>query len=440
MISRTQIAEVFHKKEITTTEMRNKVDDWYNMYLSKQVPSGEDDHLRLPYTVVNKLYKAIFAEYEAESDNEVVQAILDALNEHKKRAMQQSLIAGEAWLKPYFEGDKIRFNVVTRDNVVVFGRNSENKVTDVATCEEEEARGSYYKLLERRWIEDGKLNIDTRLYASDDRDSLGHRVPLYSLDKYANIEDLNVIPIDHIGLIAVTCPAENCVDGSDEAVSVYAAAEQMIHSANENEHQLKVEFEHGESKVFVSSDILKGGKIQDDIFTALDDDPENVGIDKYSPALRETSYLVRKNSYLRDVETLIGIKHGILSDVDEQAKTATEITSSAGDYSLSVIDFQEAFEKAVREAVDITLQLAGIYGVARADVKPEDIVIAWGNGVLYDRDKTKAEYINLAAAGLIKPEIAVAFFFDIKWKDESDLEKVRTDYMPAIQQLTDPNA
>ena len=43
------------------------------------------------------------------------------------------------------------------------------------------------------------------------------------------------------------------------------------------------------------------------------------------------------------IENLLGIKRGILSDAEAVSKTATEINSSAGDYSLSIMDFQHLY-------------------------------------------------------------------------------------------------
>ena len=53
-----------------------------------------------------------------------------------------------------------------------------------------------------------------------------------------------------IGLVGLKVPLENCVDGSADPVSVYAAAAGLIHNINRNERQLDREFDHGESRVF----------------------------------------------------------------------------------------------------------------------------------------------------------------------------------------------
>jgi hypothetical protein len=37
--------------------------------------------------------------------------------------------------------------------------------------------------------------------------------------------------------------------------------------------------------------------------------------------------------------------------------------------------------------------------------------------------------------GMIKPEIAVAWYFELPCKTKSDIEKIRQNYMPELEQL-----
>lgn len=432
-------AELFHAKDITTDTMRLAINDWYDLYYSTNISPDEDNSQRLPTAVVSKLYKAIFSEYTAESNNEFANNILQAMGDKKKKAMQQALIGGQCFLKPLIFGESLKYSVISRDNVIILGRDDENRVIDIGMEEDTEIDGRYYTLLERRTAGD-KLTIESRLYVSDSRENIGRRIPLQSLAKYEMLQDLIELPVKGIGLIPLTCPAENCIDGSDDPVSVYAAAVGLIHNINHNEYQLNGEFEKGESRIFGSSDLIardsRGrARLVDDLFVGLDDDPSETGFHIFSPVLREESFLSRKKEYLRNIESLIGLKRGILSDVEAQERTAKEITSSEGDYNLTIIDFQQAWEAALKEACEVTAQLYAAYRLGNNTVNPDDLVINWGNGVLYDRDKTLSEYLTLVSAGLLKPEIATAYYFNIPWKTPADLEKVREEYMPQLAAL-----
>lgn len=90
-------------------------------------------------------------------------------------------------------------------------------------------------------------------------------------------------------------------------------------------------------RVVASADILRthNGKksLTDDVFVGLDGNEQSIGITPFAPTLRNESYEARRQTYLKAIENLLGIKRGILSDAEAVSKTATEINSSAGDYS-----------------------------------------------------------------------------------------------------------
>ncbi|MFR1051497.1 MAG: hypothetical protein ACLSE7_07180 [Lachnospirales bacterium] len=444
--------QAFNAKDITSGDMRKAIQDWYGLYYNMEPTDQEDPCQRIPVAVVNKLTKTVFSEYSAAPAKDAGKAdwcskILGGLERRRKQAMQQALIGGECFLKPLLSKTGAEFSVINRQNYLVLGRSETGAVTDVGTLEQTETGGKFYTLLERRTVDaGGYLTIENKLYCSNDRSTLGGQVPLETLPQYAALEPSYTFqtPLFSLGLIPVRCPAENCVDGSDDAVSVYAAAVGLIHNINRNEAQINGEFERGKSRIFVDETILvdrDGHKaLADDVFVGAPSDYQNGGgIAIFSPAFREQSFLARKQEYLRNVETLIGLKRGILSEVEAAERTATEITSSAGDYNLSIIDFQQMWEAAVRETVRVCDLLGRMYKLCdSAAVDPEqDVAISFGNGILYDEDKTWAQYTALVASGMLKPEIAVAWYFDLPFPETpEDLMKIRERYMPEIESLT----
>ena len=171
----------------------------------------------------------------------------------------------------------------------------------------------------------------------------------------------------------------------------------------------------------------------DHVFTGLDEDSETIGINIFSPELREQSFLNRKQEYLRNVESIIGLKRGLLSEVEAADRTAKEITSSEGDYNLTIIDFQSMWEEAVREAVRLCGIFGQLYHVPGAhEVDPESVAIDWGNGVLYDDEAAWADKKDQVARGLLKPEIAVGWRYGMPYETEAQRNKIREKYMPDV--------
>lgn len=444
MTSAYSLEDAFGAKDITSPAMRAGIAEWFRLYYGEKTKES-DPCQRIAYTVVNKLNKTCFGEYQAAAEDGFAQAVLAALDAVKGRAMQMLLVGGEAYLKPFPAGAGWGISVVRRDNVLVFGRDAQGRATDVGAVERTAEGSRYYTLLERRTVgTDGRLTIRNRLYSSDNRVSIGQPVSLRSLPRYAALPEEYTYPVPMgLGMAAMKTPIENTVDGSPDGVSVYAAAVDLIHNIDRNESQLSGEFERGESRIIASADLMERGedgrrRFTDHVFVGLDDSPESVGVTIFSPKLREESFLNRKREYLRNVESVIGIKRGLLSEVEAQERTATEVTSSAGDYNLTILDLQAVWERAVRETVALCGTLGRLYRVPGAHDVPEDAVtIDWGNGILYDEDKTWADYKDMVASGLLKPEIAIGWRFGMPTETEADLAAIREKYMPDLGALTE---
>ena len=230
-----------------------------------------------------------------------------------------------------------------------------------------------------------------------------------------------------LGLVRVATPMLNCVDGSAEAVSVYAAAAELIRAVDENEAQLRGEFRRGQSRVFVSADLLRQGQLEDHLFVGLDDDPEHVGVQIFSPALRHESYLERKQEYLRNIESVIGLQRGMLSDANAEDRTATEITASAGQFSLTVMQLQRMWAGAVDRCFRLCASLGKLYGMT---VEGLEHAIDWGNGVLYDEEKLWQASLQMVDKGLLKPEIALGWRFQLPAETEEQQAQIREKLMP----------
>lgn len=440
------LEEAFNAKDCTTPAMREAINEWVALYYERKATKEYDPCQRIAYTVVNKLTKTCFGEYAATTKDEYTQRILDALDLRKRSAMQMVLVGGEAFLKPIPRKDSWAFNVVRRDNVLVFGRDHEGQPVDIGTTERTMQGRFFYTLLERRSVDAaGRLTITNKLFQSSTEGHLGQPVPLQTLERYAPLvpEYTFPTPLGGLGMVHLRMPIENTVDGSADGVSVYASAVGLIRNIDRNEAQINGEFERGQSKLFASADLMKHDKdgtwkLFDDLFIGLDDAPEAVGVTIFSPELRVAAFHDRKREYLRNVETVIGIKRGLLSEVEAVERTAKEITSSEGDYNLTITDLQEVWEKAVHDAVKLCGTLGKLYKVSGAHEVAEDAVsVDWGNGVLFDEEKAWADYLHMVSAGLLKPEIALGWKFGMPTDTPAQLEKIRKKYMPEVEDMAD---
>lgn len=196
----------------------------------------------------------------------------------------------------------------------------------------------------------------------------------------------------------------------------------------------------GYMRIAASADLLTAEngrkRLRDDLFVGLEGSEQTVGITAFAPALRNENYEARRQAYLKAVENLLGVKRGILSDAEAVSKTATEINSSAGDYSLSIIEFQNLYYDALQAALRLADQLGQAYRLCDGTAWDTEVLnVTWGNGVLYDADKEWADRLAMVQQGMLRPELALAWKFDLPCDTEEDLAAIRQKYMPTMQDM-----
>ncbi len=420
--------QAFGAWDRTTPAMEAAIREWFSLYYHSRPEETSDPSQRIAYTVVHKLVRAVFSEYQASCREQSL--LLQRLNGVSQQAMQLALVGGESYIKPCPVKGGIQFTLVSRKNILVFGRDAAGELTDVGTVEKTVRGKYYYTLLERRTLDtEGYLTIQNQLYRSLNADHLGQPVSLTEHPAYKELPLRWTFPerLDTVGLIRLKTPMLNCVDESADGVSVYAAAAGLIRLIDENEAQLAGEFRRGESRIIASADLLdRDNRLTQKLFVGLDDDPEQVGLTIFSPQLREQSYLARKQEYLRSVESVIGLQRGMLSEVNAMERTATEVSASAGEYALTVMDFQRVWEACLKKTLALCAVLARVYQLPESTVT--DLCVEWGNGVLYDEDKVWQDYKDMAASGLIAPEIALGWRFGMASDTEEEKQAIREKY------------
>ena len=432
----TYLEQGFGKSDCSSVRMRAAVREWMDLYYGAP-RSGEDGSARLAVLIVSKLCRTVFAECDSRrglDEDWHQECYLQGLDKVAKTAMQYALIGGECLLKVVDD----EFVPIRRDCYLPLGRDQNGTLTSVGMMQTLYENGKKYVLLERRTDLEGNTLIENRLFEVNGQ-ALGHRVPLDTLAACKMLSDQEYLPgVPGMGLAVLRMPTVNCVDGSADPVSIYAPAVGLMHALARCEDQLNHEFLNGASRVFASEDLLRpdaAGQrgLRDDLFVGLPDDPANVGVTVYSPTLREGSYLARKQDILRSCESLLGLRRGILSETqaDAQPRTATEITATSVDYDLTIRSLQQAWEDCVNNALFICSCLDRVY--EDDEWWPEDVKIDWGDGVLYDRSRVWAEQQQMVADGLLRPEIALAWYYDLPAETEDDLRAVHEKYMPATK-------
>lgn len=169
-------------KDTSTAAMRAAVREWFELFFLREPKGEEDPSQRLPYTIINKLTKACFAEYDSRftEQNTGKTAWLDSqrslIDDTQGSVLQWTMVGGECFLKPAPDGTgRLAYHVVRRDCYNVLARGVHG-VTDVLMSERSRAGDDYFTLLERRTVDGrGYLTIRYNLYVSETAAHWGKR-------------------------------------------------------------------------------------------------------------------------------------------------------------------------------------------------------------------------------------------------------------------------
>ena len=331
------IEEALGMTDATSSAMKHAIAEWYAAWYGRVPTKTEDPCQRLPYAIVNKLCKATFGEYDSglqhtdSAKGKYLDCVRSAFDACKTSFMTQAMIGGEAWAKPVPMPDgRLTWQIVGRDSIIILGRDASGIPSDVALCEKSvSADHHFYTLVERRTSFAGRLTIQYRLYCSDNKSTLGRRVPLASLPQYERLEDeyTFAVPIDGVGMVFLRMPITNCVDGSADGVSIYEPAMGLIHRINENELQFSREFELGRMRVVASADILRthNGKksLTDDVFVGLDGNEQSITSvvrGAVNGIIRIINGMI--SAIVGGMNAVIGLLNGFCFDVPEFAQDA----------------------------------------------------------------------------------------------------------------------
>lgn len=424
--------QAFGTADKTGSAMRKALQGWFAAYYEAAATKESDPCQRIAYTVVSKIVKAVFSEYRASAADKAAAQAVSRLEEKKKEALQLALVGGECYIKPWVCNDGFQFTLIPRDRALIFARDDRGEPTDMGTVQQLTQGNEYFTLLERRRLDSqGYLVLENRLFSSKNAENLGNQVPLSAVKEFALLPESCrfPVPLGGLGIVRMKTPILNCVDGSREGVAVFAPAMGLIRRIDENEAQLCGEFSRGESRIIASADLLqKDTGLADHLFVGLDDDPEQVGITVFSPQLRQASYLERKQEYLRNIESIVGLRRGMLSDANVEERTATEIASTAGDFNLTVMEFQSMWEQTLGSTLVLCKALAALY--AMTPIRDASVTVDWGNSTLYDEDKLWQDYRQMVMDGLLAPEVALGWRFGVPSETEEERKAIRQKYMP----------
>lgn len=399
-------------------KMAKEIIVWKNMYEDTAEWVKEDVHsLGLPSAIATELAKLTTLECKSSIDGS---KRAEFLNEIYQRLMQQLRVQteyacakGGIVFRPFVSRDKIAIDFVHADKIIPLEFDSSG---DLVSCVFPDVftKGDYiYTRLEHHEWHYGSCTITNKAYKRDKRSGsgLGIEIPLSSVEAWADIEPETVAENLKRPLFSYfKIPLANVIDsGSDLGVSVFSKAKSLIQKADEQYSRILWEYEGSELAIDADEAALRPNleypKRTERLFRKLDLQGMN-GNDFYSvfsPQIRDSSLFNGLNKLLQRIEFACGLAYGTLSDMQEVAKTATEIVQSRQRSYATVADIQKGLQSALENLIISMDELATLYNLCERG--EYEVSFEWDDSLVVDSNADNAAMLQEVAAGIIKPEI-----------------------------------
>ncbi len=340
MFGYTTLKNIVGKDVTLSDKMINAINDWKNMmngqadWITDYVKS-----LRIEEGICREFADVALTELETSVSiqrlNEKYQKAVGKLNEN----LQEGLGLGSFVLKPV-SADRAEFVAADKFIPIAFG--DDGKPLDIGFLTVKRVGESdYFTRFERHYLLNGSLTIENKCYHSQDPSDIGQLCSLEEVEEWAGI---NPGPVTYPGMRQMDFgyyrnPIKNRVDGSACGVSVFESAQELIKKADMQAARLDWEYESGERAIHVDNRALKSDKQTERFGMArlnkrlyrglnLEAGRDNELLKEYSPEMRDEAYKRGLEEFKREIEFNVGLAYGDLSDVQEVAKTATEVKAS----------------------------------------------------------------------------------------------------------------
>lgn len=431
MIPYKDIESAEHIETPLSNDMINALDKWHSMYLN-DAPwlGGEDDvkSLNLPAFISSEIARCVTLEMEwnitgtdvdhagnkAENPRSIfLKKEAEKLFKDLRRKLEQGCAGGGLVIKPYVRDGKIFFDWVIDWSLYPVSFGDDGDLTDVIFPDVYVDGKDIYTRLERHTqMKDGATRITQRAFKSNTRDSLGKEISLSDVPRWAELPPEAIIrDVDGQMFGWFKVAAANNVDiDSPMGISVFSKSEDVIREADEQYSRLLWEYEGSELAIDVDPTVMRARKgtngtlempkLKKRLFRKIDlgtDDHYNV----FSPAIRDVSLVNGLNELFMRIEDLSGMARGTISNVNDTARTATELKIMRQRTYATISDNQKALERCLQDVIRAMDRYATIYKLA-----PEgeyEVSFVWDDSVITDSEQQMNERMvlyNIGAIGL----------------------------------------
>ena len=278
-----------------------------------------------------------------------------------KKITSMSFGYGGVIIVPYVKGGKIYYSLVPQDRLTIDETDGELITGATVLAEKKVISGAVNSKTYLRWtnyqIENGNLTITQQF--SDDK---GNKIP--TPDFWKDIQEVMAITnVDRVLFAYLKSPVNNRRTNDKYGVPITYGCEATINEIKVTMQQLYDEYEL--KRPFVGADITlfngENALPQHGLFKKVNSTEDDF-FEVFDPQFRD--YTDRLQELYKRLEHEIGTSYGILSEVNTQNATATEIKRAMFDTFTIVDDMRSNIEKAMEDFFYACNVLANAYNLS----------------------------------------------------------------------------
>lgn len=383
----------------------------------------------------------------------------------KLRNIAEFMVAqGGFVIKPYvvinnsqIEGEEVsvtmEFDFIHADMFFPLSFDSTNKLVDAAFLQVKTTAEFIYYRIERHTLNGTTCTIQNMAFKKDNTErtdttgnlDLGQPIALSEVPEWSAFVPQAIIEnVRQLLFTYIKMPEANTIDShSPLGVSGFSRAIKLIEEADRQYSRMLWEFEGGELAVDIDRDALateqntdgttyeKRPIMQQRLFRKVD-----LGVSDtyqvFNPAFRDDSLINGLNTILKRIEDVCAISRGTLSDVNADARTATELKILKQRSYSSNLEIQKQIESGLKDLVYVMDVYCTLYNIVPQG--EYEISFEWDDSILVDVNEELTKRITLMNNGLAsKLENRMWYFGETEAQAREALQRISEEELQSIE-------
>lgn len=298
---------------------------------------------------------------------------------------------------PYVKGGKIYYNLVPQDRLTIDEIDGELITAATVLAERKVITGAANKKVYLRWT-NYKVENNNMVITQQFSDEKGNKIP--APDFWKDIQEVRTITnVDRVLFGYIKSPVNNRKANDKYGVPITYGCDATILEIKETMKQLIREYELKEC--FVGADVTmfngKNALPSNGLFKKIDSTNDDF-FEVFDPQFRD--YTMRLQELYKRLEHEVGTSYGILSEVQSQQATATEIKRSMYDTFTLCSDMQRNIEKGMDDFFYACNVLANAFNLSPQG--EYNVGFDWSYSLVEDSETEWSQLIWANNNGIVK--------------------------------------